>query len=150
MNLIETIGGALIVFVSGMLLARDYTIELIDGIGAVAVPAQAAIAERIVSFGGVEMLRTDFVIMLLLSAVSSAVAAGMRWKNWRAATVNFFLGFMFGVLGAQIVIAVFRLEPHAIFGLAPACSLGAAKVARLMIQDDAAVKAIIGAVLRRK
>jgi len=136
MNWIETIAGACALFWSGMMIARKYTTRFIDGIGTIAVPEQAMAGANHIAFGGVVMTVSDFWVMLLLTAVSSAVAAGMRFKQWISAIINWAIGVFFGFIGAYIVIFMWRLDPQIIFGLAPAIALFAAKITRSIIYND--------------
>jgi hypothetical protein len=147
MNWTETFVGAAALFASGLMMARR---SADNAIASVLASAAHDSAPDLVVIAGVSMTRSDFAVMLILTGCASAVAASMRFENLRAASINFVLGAIFGFLGAHLLVTVTPIANDAIFGLAPAAALIAAKAARVFISDDAVVDTIFGALFRRR
>ena len=135
MNWIETVVAGAVVLFSGIVMIGE--------------PAQrVAPVVDVVAVGGIHLSWTDLVLTLALTALASFAAAAFRYRNWKAALINWMLGVFFGFLFAQLVIIATGLDGVAIFALAPSMALFAAKLARTVIQSDEMVEAAAGAALR--
>lgn len=155
MNWTETTIGAGAVFAGGLLALKNAVITGADFAapaisGSVELLSQTMAAPPMVEIAGIAMARGEFFLMLIITAACSAVAAGMRFRDWRSALVNWVLGALFGWLWALGLAVTPAVPDAALFALAPSLSLIAARLARHFIADDAAIDALIGGIFRRK
>lgn len=136
MNWTETIVSAVTFLIAGLVMAGELAQET--------APAIAGL----ISVGGVSLTARDLTITLFLTAAASFGAAAFRYRNVKAAAINWGLGFAGGFILAQLTVVVVGLPHAAMFGLAPCWALIAAKVARTIIHSDQVVDAAAGAIAR--
>ena len=139
MNWIETVVAGAVVLFSGIVMIGEPAQRVAQDVGSLA---------DAVTFGGIHLSMSDLVLTLGLTALASCAAAAFRFRNWKAALINWMLGVGFGFLFAQLVIIATGLDGVAIFALAPSMALFAAKLARTIIQSDEMVDAAAGAAVR--
>lgn len=155
MNWTEVTIGAVGVAGAGFLATKKMAMLGVDAMSAApqagVVMMQAAIDKTdLITIIGVSMTRADFVLMMIFTAVCSAVAAGVKFQDWRSALLNWLLGILFGWLWA-LGVAIFPMVPDvAVFVLAPSFSLLSARIARHFITDDSVVEMILGAIFRKR
>lgn len=134
MNWLETMISAATFLLAGLVMASGLAQETI-----------AADAVDLVTVGGLTLSLRDLALTVFLTAAASFGAAAFRYRNMKAASLNFLLGFLFGFLFAQLAIVVLGLADETMFGLAPSFALFAAKLARTVIHSDELVDAAVGA-----